>query len=126
MNEAESPKVDVIIPIYRGLDEVQRCERLGIPYLVMHPGVAHRRDMLAGLLWPEMPNADALRNLRVTLSRLRDAIRDREAVPPFLEITRSTLEFARDGACSVDVWALRAARTTLGLSPIQSPISRQL
>ena len=51
-------------------------------YLVMHPGIAHRRDTLAGLLWPEHPNAEALRNLRVALSRLRDAIGDRETADP--------------------------------------------
>jgi DNA-binding SARP family transcriptional activator len=41
-----------------------------LAYLAMHPSVAHRRSVLAGLLWPEQPDAEALRNLR-------DAIRDR-------------------------------------------------
>lgn len=53
-----------------------------LTYLVMHPDVDHRRDALAGLLWPEVSNSDALRNLRVALSRLRDAIHDREVDPP--------------------------------------------
>lgn len=75
-----------------------------LAYLAMHPDTAHRREALAGLLWPEVPESDARRNLRVTLSRLRDAIHDREAQPPFLEITRNTITLPRDTGCTVDVW----------------------
>jgi DNA-binding SARP family transcriptional activator/class 3 adenylate cyclase len=71
-----------------------------LAYLVMQPGVVHRRETLAGLLWPERPDSEALRNLRVALSRLRDAIGDREAEPPFLHITRKTLQFNADS----DYW----------------------
>jgi DNA-binding SARP family transcriptional activator len=78
-------------------------------YLVMQPGVAHRREILAGLLWPERPDSEALRNLRVALSRLRDAIGDREAGPPFLHITRKTLQFNADSDCWLDVGAFSDA-----------------
>ncbi|MBN1247816.1 MAG: AAA family ATPase [Anaerolineae bacterium] len=80
-----------------------------LAYLAMHPGIAHRREVLAGLLWPEAPEVDARRNLRVTLSRLRDAIRDREVPSSFLEITRNTIEMPCDIGCSIDVWRLRDA-----------------
>jgi len=53
-----------------------------LAYLAMHAGVACRRDLLAGLLWPEQPEATAHQNLRQALSRLRAAIGDREADPP--------------------------------------------
>ena len=80
-----------------------------LAYLAMHPGTAHRRDALAGLLWPEQPDAEALRNLRVALSRLRDAIGDREADPPLLQSTRRTIQLAGDARCSLDVRAVREA-----------------
>ncbi len=53
----------------------------------------HRREVLAGLLWPEWPDRDALSNLRYALSSLRRAIGDRDADPAFLLITRDTLQF---------------------------------
>jgi DNA-binding SARP family transcriptional activator len=49
--------------------------------------------MLAGLLWPDWPDRDALSNLRYALSDLRGVIGDREAAPPFLVISRDTLRF---------------------------------
>ena len=80
-----------------------------LAYLAVHPGVEHRRDALAGLLWPEQPDAEALRNLRVALSRLRDAIGDREADAPFLQVTRRTIQLTGDARCSLDVRAMREA-----------------
>ena len=80
-----------------------------LAYLVMHRGEARRRDALAGLLWPEIPNADALRNLRVTLSRLRDAIRDRDADTSYLDITRRTIQFLDGARCSTDIWTMQRA-----------------
>jgi predicted ATPase/DNA-binding SARP family transcriptional activator/class 3 adenylate cyclase len=82
-----------------------------LAYLAMHPGVAHRRDALAGLLWPEQPDAEALRNLRVALSRLREAIGDRETDVPLLQVTRRTIQLADDARWSLDVWAMRDALT---------------
>ncbi len=55
------------------------------------------------LLWPEQPNTEALRNLRVALSRLRDAIGDRDVDKPFLEVTRRTIQFNFGARCSLDV-----------------------
>jgi DNA-binding SARP family transcriptional activator/predicted ATPase len=43
-------------------------------YLAVESDRAHRRDFLAGLLWPELPNQDARRNLRKSLHRLREAL----------------------------------------------------
>jgi DNA-binding SARP family transcriptional activator/class 3 adenylate cyclase len=64
-----------------------------LAYLVLRAETPCPREMLAGLFWPEWPNSEALRNLRVALSRLRDAIGDRETEPPYLHITRKTLQF---------------------------------
>jgi predicted ATPase/DNA-binding SARP family transcriptional activator len=49
--------------------------------------------MLAGLLWPERSEHRARRNLRQTLFELRRAIGDHDASPPFLLITRDTIQF---------------------------------
>lgn len=69
-------------------------------YLATESGRPHRREKLAGLLWPDFPERSARTNLRNALANLRKVLeeqarsREREAVPPFLECTRQTVEFA--------------------------------
>jgi DNA-binding SARP family transcriptional activator len=65
--------------------------RLLLAYLAVEADRPHRREVLAGLLWPDWPDRDALSNLRYALSNLRRVIGDRHADPPFLLITRDTL-----------------------------------
>lgn len=74
-----------------------------LAYLVMQASTPFRREALAGLLWPEQPRAEALHTLRQTLSRLRDAIGDREMSPPFLHITRQIIQFNPQSDCWLDV-----------------------
>jgi predicted ATPase/DNA-binding SARP family transcriptional activator len=67
---------------------------------------AHRpwgRSTLAGLLWPDFPEQAALSNLRNALSNLRRVIGDREADPPFLQISSETIQFNPAGNCWLDV-----------------------
>jgi len=45
-----------------------------LAYLMLNAGTAHRREKLAGLLWPDTAEANARRNLRQALWRLRQAI----------------------------------------------------
>jgi predicted ATPase/DNA-binding SARP family transcriptional activator len=45
-----------------------------LAYLAVEADMPHRRESLAGLLWPEMPDAAALSNLRKTLHRLREPL----------------------------------------------------
>lgn len=57
---------------------------------------AHRpwaRSTLAALLWPDFLEESALGNLRNALSNLREVIGDHRADPPFLHISRTTLQF---------------------------------
>jgi DNA-binding SARP family transcriptional activator/predicted ATPase len=79
-----------------------------LAYLAVEADRAHRRDTLATLLWPDRPDSAARANLRNALADLRAAIGDREANPPFLTITRSTIAFNTAADCSVDVAALQA------------------
>lgn len=67
--------------------------RLLLAYLVMHAGRPIQREVLADLLWPEQPRAEALHALRQTLSRVRHAIGEQEGAPCFLEVTPQSIEF---------------------------------
>ena len=68
-------------------------ERALLAFLALEADRSHRREALIGLLWPEQPESLALNNLRKSLARLRQAIRDQEADPPFLLITPKTIQF---------------------------------
>jgi DNA-binding SARP family transcriptional activator/Tfp pilus assembly protein PilF len=65
-----------------------------LAYLAVEADQPHSRDTLAGLLWPERSNKTARKNLRQALSNLRKAIGDHERQPPYLEITRETVQFS--------------------------------
>lgn len=45
-----------------------------LAYLILNPGIQHRREKLAGLLWPESDASNARNNLRHALWRLRKVI----------------------------------------------------
>jgi predicted ATPase/DNA-binding SARP family transcriptional activator len=64
-----------------------------LAYLAVESDRPHRRDALAGLIWPDRPEMVAHRNLSQTLARLRRAVGDQYAVPPCLLITRKTIQF---------------------------------
>jgi DNA-binding SARP family transcriptional activator len=76
-----------------------------LAYLAVEADRPHRREVLAGLLWPEWPDRDALSNLRYALSNLRKVIGDRQAQPPFLLITRDALQFNPAADTWLDVTA---------------------
>jgi len=72
-------------------------------YLAVEADRPHRRETLAGLFWPDWPDKDALSNLRYALSDLRGAIGDRQAEPPFLLITRDSIQFNLSSDHMLDV-----------------------
>jgi DNA-binding SARP family transcriptional activator/predicted ATPase len=86
-----------------------------LAYLAVEADRLHRRETLAGLLWPDWLDRDALGNLRYALSDLRKVIGDRagadgpEAGRPFLLVTRDTLQFNT----ASDYWLDVAAFTEL-------------
>ncbi len=84
-------------------------ERALLAYLAVEAGRPHRREAVAGMLWPEWPDREALGNLRYALSNLRQTIGDRTADPPFLLITRDTLQFNPGADYGLDVAALEEA-----------------
>jgi len=79
-----------------------------LAYLVVEAERAHRRDALAGLLWPDQSQDKARHNLRQTLSYLRQALDDRDEAVPFLWVNRQAIQFNRDSDHWLDIAAFTA------------------
>lgn len=79
-----------------------------LAYVAVEAERPHRREALAGLLWPEQPDHVARNNLRQALANLRQALADRNAQPPFLHISRETVQFNRSSAHWLDVAVFHA------------------
>jgi predicted ATPase/DNA-binding SARP family transcriptional activator/Tfp pilus assembly protein PilF len=80
-----------------------------LAYLAVEANHPHRRDVLAGLLWPDQPQRRARHNLRQALSNLRQAVGDQEDDrEPFLLVTRQTVQFNPDSDHWLDVAAFTA------------------
>jgi len=76
-----------------------------LAYLVTESDRAHRRETLAGLLWPNVPEALARNSLRTALVNLRSMIGDRTADPPLLHISRTSLQFNSNSDAWCDAMA---------------------
>src|SRR4051812_23722820 len=77
-----------------------------LAYLAVEGRQAHRREALAGLLWPNYPESDALANFRQTLHRLRQALGQttneaaqttRYSPSPLLLVTPQSVQLAPGG-----------------------------
>jgi predicted ATPase/DNA-binding SARP family transcriptional activator len=82
-----------------------------LAYLIVEAGRPHQRDALAALLWPDMPDETARHNLRQALANLRGAIGDASATPPFLLVTRDTIQFNPGSDDDLDVSMFTALLT---------------
>ncbi|NIL96284.1 MAG: transcriptional regulator, partial [Planctomycetales bacterium] len=74
-----------------------------LAYLAVEQEQLHRREKLAGLLWPDMPESAARNNLRRTLANLRQVIGDREAQRPFLNVSRQAVQADAAAGAWIDV-----------------------
>jgi len=73
-------------------------------FLASEPEQAHRRERLAGLLWPGSPEGTARRNLRHTLFNLRCLLGDdTTSRAPYFLITRHSIRFDPTAGAWVDV-----------------------
>ena len=70
-----------------------------VAFLVVHAGTAQARQRIAGLLWPESTDAQALTNLRRELHHLRQVLRDEAS----LVVTARDLCWRDTTTCRVDV-----------------------
>jgi DNA-binding SARP family transcriptional activator len=75
-----------------------------LAYLAVEADRPHRRDTLAGLLWPDQPQKKARQSLRQALSDLRKTIGDRDDAP-FLLVSREAIQFNTDCDHWLDVAA---------------------
>jgi predicted ATPase/DNA-binding SARP family transcriptional activator len=73
-----------------------------LAYLALNPGIAHRREKLAGLLWPEIDDVKARNNLRHTLWRLRNAIGEQ-----YFSTDKTTITFVTSSDYVLDVDTLK-------------------
>jgi DNA-binding SARP family transcriptional activator len=74
-----------------------------LAYLAHEADRPHRRDALAGLLWPERPERAAHLSLNQALANLRQAIGDRTATAPVLHSTPATIQWNTDSDFDLDV-----------------------
>ncbi len=74
-----------------------------LAYLTVEADHTHRRETLAGLLWPDVPDQAARRNLSQALYKLRQSINDANAEPPFLIVTSQTVQFNPQSDYQLDV-----------------------
>src|ERR1051325_11669614 len=68
-------------------------------YLILNAGTAHRREKLAGMLWPDSLEETARDNLRHALWRMRKALESASSVR-FLQADDVTISFKK----SSDYW----------------------
>ncbi len=75
-----------------------------LAYLAVEADQEHRRESLATLLWPNWSQQEAIRNLRVSLYRLRQTLSktDADLNEQLLTVTRQTIQ-ANSALLSVDV-----------------------
>jgi predicted ATPase/DNA-binding SARP family transcriptional activator/Tfp pilus assembly protein PilF len=74
-----------------------------LAYLAVRAKRPHRRDALAGLLWPDTPSAKARHNVRQTLSYLRQALGTCGDADTFLLVSRETVQFNPECCYYLDV-----------------------
>ncbi|HEX7103622.1 MAG TPA: tetratricopeptide repeat protein [Nitrolancea sp.] len=77
-------------------------------YLLVENDRPHRREALAGLLWPEQDEPAARHSLSQALSTLRIALDDRHAKPPLILVSRDSIELNRAADYRIDVADLLA------------------
>ena len=98
-----------------------------LAYLAVESERPHRRESLAGLLWPNFPERSARVNLRGALANLRQVIGDRDATCPLLRVAHGALEFNSAGNACVDVTTfIKASLASLegqeGLSGLEAAL----
>lgn len=83
-----------------------RNAQLLLAFLVLNAGKAHRRERLAGLLWPDSSEENARGNLRHELWRLRKAINTHQ--PAYFLIDDLTITFDPRQEFTLDVHKLES------------------
>ena len=74
-----------------------------LAYLVVEAARPHSREALIGLLWSDCSEEAARHNLSQALFNLRLALGDHTAKPPYLLISRSSIQFNQESDYSLDL-----------------------
>jgi predicted ATPase/DNA-binding SARP family transcriptional activator len=74
-----------------------------LAYLALESNRPHRREALAGLLWPDSPENAARSSLRQAVANLRRSLDDAGADPPIFLSSRESLQFNPDAQFAFDV-----------------------
>ena len=87
-----------------------RPAQMLLAYLALQPEIQHRRDKVAGRLWPESAESNAKANLRHALWKLRQSIGE-----DMIEADRSSLKLSQKkteqiDALQLETWAEEATR----------------
>jgi DNA-binding SARP family transcriptional activator/predicted ATPase len=96
-----------------------------LAYLAVEADQPQRREKLAGLLWPDYPEASAHANLRTALANLRTVMGDRTssgdpaAAPPCLLISRQAIQFNRAARAWIDVLSFTALSGQADLAALE-------
>ena len=92
-----------------------------LAYLAAHQGIPQRRDTLAGLLSPDRPDKEALTYLRNRLTRLRSALGDDKAAPPWFDVDRKQIALRAGDDIVIDL-----AQFERDLATVETHPHRQL
>jgi DNA-binding SARP family transcriptional activator len=84
-----------------------------LAYLALSAGTAHRREKLAGLLWPDADEDNARNSLRHALWRIRKAIEPDQVAAPCLRSDELAVSFNARADYWLDVEALARDGDTL-------------
>jgi len=93
------------------------AQRVLLAYLAAHQGLPQRRDTLAGLLSPDRPDQEALTYLRNRLTRLRDALGDDAATPPWFDVDRKQITLRPGDDIVIDVIQFEQCLATVETHP---------
>src|SRR5688572_23540940 len=86
-----------------------------LAYLVLTAGTPHRREKLAGILWPDFPDDNARKNLRHELWRIRKAISTQQPTTvDYLLAEEFTIAFNREAEYGLDATQIERPELDLG------------
>jgi WD40 repeat protein/class 3 adenylate cyclase len=86
-----------------------------LAYLVLAAGTPHRREKLAGVLWPDFPDDNARKNLRHELWRIRKALSTQQSTTvDYLLAEEFTIAFNRGSEYWLDAVQMERPELDLG------------
>jgi predicted ATPase/DNA-binding SARP family transcriptional activator len=93
------------------IDIPSRPAQTLLAYLVLHPHTACRREMLAGLIWPDANESNARSNLRHALWRIRKALGE-QLGPEVFPSDDLTVAFSPPTDCWIDAHLVNGKTNT--------------